>query len=667
MTEPAGPDGQRPPEGPSPQGGAYGPPPPQGGTFGPPPGAFGPPPEPPYAPPQGTPYPPPPQHSPYGPPQASPYWPPPPPPPPPGPHGGARRLLPSGRRGRFLLFGGAGALILALVAGLLVWNNASESGSDEPQAKRNVPKLNLAPFRQAVDNLLLAPGLRYEESSAADTMKRDVTVTASGSRFGTMGHGQKSLDREILNVGGKTFTRWRVDPAPGKDAKPGKEAPGTWDAGYGSSIDSAKEVVEHRPSPAALATQLSRALDALEGTPAPSKSARPPRTVHGTPALAVDTSAGRLLVTAKKPHRVLRLETYAPSRPGEPSPSGTAGRVSLTAAKDSPEVTDGPLEGSDSQGMDLDPVTGDAVDPMLDTLEKRTKELNKATDSGISLTLSGSGSVKCGSGGCTAGQSFTGQITTSARSRLTDGKVTAVMNASFTIDGKSAGGCTSRQGTFSLSGTSVSGNLSCSNAGAGPTFASIEAQKKAEARARSRANGGRPVQYRIPYTASTLVTARALATLEVKRLVDRVKQERNSANCARPHSFATGNRALLTDGTRRPGEDIRPGDRVTADKPRNSNCNPITREWSDDIAKYLGYRNTGKKSAAGPMIWEHKKPGRTLPRYITWDRNGHKGGIFKGANFKNPFQSTKDSARDGTYDLDVGPNGEIRGLKWIAK
>ncbi|MFI1329131.1 toxin C-terminal domain-containing protein [Streptomyces sp. NPDC020845] len=774
MTEPARPDGQWPPKSPPPQGGAYGPPPPQGGGFGPPPDAFGPPPEPPYAPPQGTPYPPP-QHSPYGPPPGSPYWPPPPPPPAPGPHGGARRLLPSGRRGRFLLFGGVGALILALVAGLLLWNDTS--GSEEPQAKRkSLPKLNLAPFRQAVDNLLLAPGLRYEESSPADTTKRDITVTASGSRFGTMGHGQKSLDREILNVGGKTFTRWRVDPAPDKDAKPGKEAPGTWDAGYGSGADSAKEVVEHRPSPAALATELSRALDALAGTPAPSESARSPRTVHGTPALAVDTSAGRLLITEKKPHRVLRLEPYAPSRLTEPTPSGAAGRVSLTTAKDSPEVTDGPLEGSDSQGMDLAPVTGDAVDPMLDTLEKRTKELNNATDSGISLTLSGSGSVKCGSGGCTAGQSFTGQITTSAKSRLVDGKVTAVMSATFTIDGRSAGGCTSQQGTFAVTGTSVSGNLSCSNPGAGPTFASIEAQKKAEARARSRANGGRPVQYRIPYTSNTLITARALATVEVKRLVDRVKQERNSANCARPHSFPTGTRVLLADGTRRPIEDIRPGDRVTATDPvrgitaarpvtqvfttdgdkdftritvatdrgsatltatdnhpfwladarqwkkagdlrpgnmlrsakgtplrvtavldqrvrqrtydlsvggihtyyvltktaavlvhNNGNCNPITRQQSDDIAKYLGYRNTGKKSAGGSPIWEHKKPGRTLPRYITWDRTGHKGGIFKGANFKNPFQSTKDSARDGTYDLDVGPNGEIRGLRWIAK
>ncbi|NUS84611.1 MAG: hypothetical protein HOY75_18190 [Streptomyces sp.] len=477
-----------------------------------------------------------------------------------------------------------------------------------------------------------------------------------------MGHGQKSLDREILNVGGKTFTRWRVDPAPGKDAKPGKEAPGTWEAGYGSGADSAREAVERRPSPAALATELSRALDALEGTPAPSESARPPRTVHGTPALAVDTSAGRLLITEKKPHRVLRLEPYAPSRLTEPTPSGTAGRVSLTRAKDSPEVTDGPLEGSDSQGIDLAPVTGDAVDPMLDTLEKQTKELNKATDSGISLTLSGSGSVKCGSGGCTAGQSFTGQITTSAKSRLVDGKVTAVMSATFTIDGRSAGGCTSQQGTFAVTGTGVSGNLSCSNPGAGPTFASIEAQKKAEARARTRANGGRPVQYRIPYTSRTLITARALATVEVKRLVDRVKQERNSANCARPYSFPTGTRPTTLTAT-----DDHPFRLADAGKKAGSNCNPITRQQSDDIAKYLGYRNTGKKSAGGAPIWEHKKPGRTLPRYITWDRTGHKGGIFKGANFKNPFQSTKDSARDGTYDLDIGPNGEIRGLRWVAK
>ncbi|MGC4807021.1 toxin C-terminal domain-containing protein [Micromonospora sp. DT233] len=97
------------------------------------------------------------------------------------------------------------------------------------------------------------------------------------------------------------------------------------------------------------------------------------------------------------------------------------------------------------------------------------------------------------------------------------------------------------------------------------------------------------------------------------------------------------------------------------------NCNPITRDQSDDIAKYLGYTKTNKRSAGGAPIWENKKAPSGEPRYITWDRTGHKGGIYKGANFRNPFQSTKDSARDGTYDLNVLPNGDVLGLKWVAK
>ncbi|MEU8525035.1 toxin C-terminal domain-containing protein [Streptomyces sp. NPDC048629] len=96
----------------------------------------------------------------------------------------------------------------------------------------------------------------------------------------------------------------------------------------------------------------------------------------------------------------------------------------------------------------------------------------------------------------------------------------------------------------------------------------------------------------------------------------------------------------------------------------DANCNPVTRQQADDIAKYLGYKKTNKKSATGAPIWENKKGN---PKYITWDRNGHKGGIFKGANFRDPFQSTKDSARDGTYDLDISPTGDVLGLKWIAK
>ncbi|MFE1500010.1 polymorphic toxin-type HINT domain-containing protein, partial [Streptomyces albidoflavus] len=100
----------------------------------------------------------------------------------------------------------------------------------------------------------------------------------------------------------------------------------------------------------------------------------------------------------------------------------------------------------------------------------------------------------------------------------------------------------------------------------------------------------------------------------------------------------------------------------------NSNCNSLTRAQSDEVANFLGYTKTKMKSAGGAPIWENKKAGGGQPRYITYDRTGHnKQAVFKGASFRNPFQSTKDSARDGTYGLDVSPTGEVLGLKWLAK
>jgi hypothetical protein len=100
----------------------------------------------------------------------------------------------------------------------------------------------------------------------------------------------------------------------------------------------------------------------------------------------------------------------------------------------------------------------------------------------------------------------------------------------------------------------------------------------------------------------------------------------------------------------------------------NSNCNSLTRAQADDVADYLGYKKTKQKSAGGAPIWENKKAGGGQPRYVTYDRTGHnKEAVFKGASFRNPFQSTKDSARDGTYGLDISPKGEVLGLKWLAK
>jgi hypothetical protein len=100
----------------------------------------------------------------------------------------------------------------------------------------------------------------------------------------------------------------------------------------------------------------------------------------------------------------------------------------------------------------------------------------------------------------------------------------------------------------------------------------------------------------------------------------------------------------------------------------NDNCNTLTRAQAEQVAAFLGYTKKNEKSAGGAAIWENKKAGAGQPRYITYDRTGHnKEAVFKGANFRNPFQSTKDSARDGTYGLDVSPTGELLGLKWLAK
>jgi hypothetical protein len=100
----------------------------------------------------------------------------------------------------------------------------------------------------------------------------------------------------------------------------------------------------------------------------------------------------------------------------------------------------------------------------------------------------------------------------------------------------------------------------------------------------------------------------------------------------------------------------------------NSNCNSLTRAQADDVAEYLGYTKTNKRSAGGAAIWENNKAAAGQPRYITYDRTGHnREAVFKGANSRNPFQSTKDSARDGTYGLDMSPTGKVLGLKWLAK
>lgn len=211
---------------------------------------------------------------------------------------------------------GTGVLALALVAGLL---SLTSSSSDSHAAK--AAQRNLKPFREAVDDLANAPGLRYKDTSFLGITENEITVTASGSQFGTTSSGRNSTGKDsngqdVLRIGGKTFLRWQSDPAPRKDVTAGEEAPPSeWMVGLDDGSDLMDKALARTIAPPELANVLAKALTSLEKSPqaaneSKTTSGRQQLSVNGTPALGIDTSAGRLLVTKKKPHRVLRLEAY---------------------------------------------------------------------------------------------------------------------------------------------------------------------------------------------------------------------------------------------------------------------------------------------------------------------------------------------------------------------
>ncbi|MEV1040518.1 Hint domain-containing protein [Streptomyces sp. NPDC050204] len=457
------------------------------------------------------------------------------------------------------------------MAGLLSLTSSS-SDSDEAQAAQR----NLKPFKEAVDDLADAPGLRYKDTSSLGITENEITVTASGSQFGTTSSGRNSTGKDdnaedVLRIGGKTFMRWHVDPSPREDVAAGEKAPPSeWMVGLDDGSDLTDEALARTIAPSELANVLAKALASLEKSPqvaseSKTTAGQQPLSVNGTPALGIDTSAGRLLVTKKKPHRVLRLEAYDLREGLSDMKDQLENGEEPTAP---PKVTTGPLESGDGEGMDLTPILAAAADKMFDTLVKYAAQLKDATDHGINFTMDGAGEMDCSSSGCTATQNFTGEVSSIARKeRVTKGEVTAVMSATFSIDGKPAGKCTSPQRTFPVRGNNVSGTLQCSNPGAGPLYASVSARNKAQANARAQACSCK-VTLSYPLRANTLIDASALAKVEAEKLANQAKSERDRADCAKSHSFPSGTQVLLADGTTRAIEDIRIGDRVAASDPQ---------------------------------------------------------------------------------------------------
>lgn len=421
------------------------------------------------------------------------------------------------RRARLI---GAGALVLALLAGLLVWLSG---GDDKAEAKGD-----RRPFDKAVANLAVARGLRYKDTAIAGITARDVTVTASGKKFGTTGYGKtlKNLESDVLRIDGKTFTRHRKAADYEKDLLPKgeKDGPGRWVVNPTGGTKLLDEVLQQFLSPKELAGQLHRALNQVDRFPEAAAPGAPPLIVSGVPALRVDTSAGRLVVTKKPPYRVLRLEPYDL----HDMVDGMKDSVSQGATPSiPPPVEQGPLKEGDSKGMELTPLTGPESDEMFDRLEEYIEKLGDAVDDNVDFTLNTGGDLQCGGGGCSVNESFTGSIVPREKGvRIRINQVTAVLTATVTINGKPAGQCSSPPTVVRFSGNMSSGNLSCEVPGAGPVYEAERQRLKSMAEAESRASGGRPVPYRISNRAWAEIDARAIAAGDVEKLTEEVQRER---------------------------------------------------------------------------------------------------------------------------------------------
>ncbi|MFC3455511.1 SON protein [Amycolatopsis speibonae] len=399
---------------------------------------------------------------------------------------------PPARKPRWPLFAGIAGLVLVLLAGLTTWLLWPSKAGREP-------------FEQALAGLSSAPAVRNSTSAIGGMITTDVKTTAYGETSGTMSFQGKKI--EILVVGGKVYFKAPDGLLPGSrgDSSAAEDLKDRWITGEDALFG---PVVRQFESPEKLAARLREALERAEKIPGDQNES-----VRDVPALKASTPTGDLYVSKEAPHRLLRYSVKMPG--GMPSV---------------PRVPTMPDAGSPSQmppgaGLgesDVDALSPEETDAVYEDLVSNTKKLSGAVDTGVRFDMDGAATVACGAAGCTVTANVSNTASANSGGKVT-GQVNATMTANVTIGGRAAGSC---RNTATLSLNSA-GSISCVNSGAGGVFSAVEAEKKADAEAQSRAAGGVPVQYRIESIASVSVVAEAIGQVEITRLVDELGERRS--------------------------------------------------------------------------------------------------------------------------------------------
>ncbi|WP_410580669.1 SON protein [Amycolatopsis sp. lyj-108] len=395
---------------------------------------------------------------------------------------------PPARKPRWLLFGGIAGLVLVLLAGLTTWLLWPSKAGREP-------------FEQALAGLSSAPAVRNSTSAVGGMIETDVKTTAYGETSGTMSFQGKKI--ELLVVGGKVFFKAPdgLLPGLGADSAGTEDLKDRWITGEEALFG---PVLQQFESPEKLAARLREALERAEDIPGDQNE-----TVRDVPALKASTPAGDLYVSKEAPHRLLRYSVKMPSMPKVPT---------MPDAGSLPQMPPGAGVGD----SDVDALSPSETVEVYENLMVNTQKLSDAVDTGVRFDMDGAATVACSSSGCTVTANVSNSASANSGGKVT-GQVNATMTANVTIGGRSAGSCR-ETATLPLNG---SGSISCVNGGAGSVFSAVEAEKKAEAEAQSRASGGVPVQYQIESIASVSVLAEAIGQVEIKRLIDELGHRRS--------------------------------------------------------------------------------------------------------------------------------------------
>ncbi|GAA2662769.1 polymorphic toxin-type HINT domain-containing protein [Streptomyces lunalinharesii] len=457
-------------------------------------------------------------------------------------------------------------LVLAVVAGALLWRSARPEAAKDTDAER-------APFYLAVYDLARQPAAHYT-GSAPDGATWDLTVTAGSEAQGTITTAGRRTD--VLTVDGKTYAKPPKDLLTGL---PNGLSAGALEGKWVTGDDRLTSTLPAVPrSPAALAARLWRGLDGAAGFPIAKSGGG-----SGPATLSVTTAEGVLSVSATAPYRVVKLTPnrqtapFSSTAPSSTSSSGSLARASLVSAGVHPAAADRTVSSGQSGlgNVDFTPMSPDDVGKAYDDLIGQTKTLGNAVNLGIRFNFNQTGNLRC-SESCTVNENVVTTTTAAPGAELT-GTVNASMTAQVSVNGQSGGGCT-QAATLPING---SGTMSCVAAGTAPVVQRIKAEKQREADAQARATR-RPV--RIPYTlnfqAQVQITAMAFAKAEIAQKVKAQQAERGQAverakedagpepDCSKD-SFVAGTPVLMADASTEPIQRLKVGDRIANAAPRS--------------------------------------------------------------------------------------------------